>query len=46
MGVAADCRYVQDKGGKDQATQAILADWNSATALYRVRVSTWLTADS
>ncbi|KAJ3309304.1 hypothetical protein HDV04_006246 [Boothiomyces sp. JEL0838] len=34
MGVAADCSYVQAKGGVSQALQSILSNWNSATQTY------------
>ncbi|KAF7310432.1 Zinc metalloprotease [Mycena chlorophos] len=35
MGVAADCEYVTNYGGHDNATTQILNDWNSASSLYR-----------
>lgn len=37
MGVAADCTYVSNYGSPQNATKAILSDWNSATARYKVR---------
>ncbi len=36
MGVAADCTYVTTYGGQENATQQILNNWNSASALYKV----------
>lgn len=36
MGVAADCTYVQKYGSAQNATQQILHDWNTASALYKV----------
>lgn len=36
MGVAADCAYASHYGSKENATQQILTDWNSASALYKV----------
>jgi hypothetical protein len=36
MGVAADCTYVQTYGSQENATQQILKDWNTASALYKV----------
>ncbi|KZV79815.1 hypothetical protein EXIGLDRAFT_448707 [Exidia glandulosa HHB12029] len=35
MGVAADCTYVSNYGSPQNATSAILKDWNSATARYK-----------
>ncbi|KAF9259896.1 hypothetical protein L218DRAFT_907767 [Marasmius fiardii PR-910] len=35
MGVAADCVYVSKYGSPQNATQKILNDWNSASALYK-----------
>ncbi|KAG7096434.1 hypothetical protein E1B28_003871 [Marasmius oreades] len=35
MGVAADCAYVAKYGSTANATQKILNDWNSASALYK-----------
>lgn len=35
MGVAADCTYVANYGSPQNATKAILNDWNSATARYK-----------
>jgi len=35
MGVAADCTYAQRYGSQTNATQQILNNWNSASALYR-----------
>ncbi|KAF9652066.1 hypothetical protein BDM02DRAFT_3162133 [Thelephora ganbajun] len=35
MGVAADCTYTQRYGSQTNATQQILNNWNSASALYR-----------
>ena len=35
MGVAADCTYTQQYGSQTNATQQILNNWNSASALYR-----------
>ncbi|KAF5361622.1 hypothetical protein D9758_007372 [Tetrapyrgos nigripes] len=35
MGVAADCKFVSQYGTAQNATQRILNDWNSATALYK-----------
>ncbi|VDC01988.1 unnamed protein product [Peniophora sp. CBMAI 1063] len=35
MGVAADCEYVQLYGSQENATQQILNDWNTASALYK-----------
>ncbi|KIK70326.1 hypothetical protein GYMLUDRAFT_32330 [Collybiopsis luxurians FD-317 M1] len=35
MGVAADCKYVSTYGGSANATNQILANWNSASALYK-----------
>jgi hypothetical protein len=35
MGVAADCRYVAQYGGGESATNQILNNWNTASALYR-----------
>ncbi|THU87752.1 zinc metalloprotease [Dendrothele bispora CBS 962.96] len=35
MGVAADCVYVSQFGNSQNATERILTDWNSATALYK-----------
>ncbi|ETW87646.1 Metallo peptidase M12B [Heterobasidion irregulare TC 32-1] len=35
MGVAADCTYVQQYGSAQNATQQILHDWNTASALYK-----------
>ncbi|KAI0960895.1 hypothetical protein AcV7_000147 [Taiwanofungus camphoratus] len=35
MGVAADCAYASHYGSKENATQQILVDWNSASALYK-----------
>ena len=37
MGVAADCEYVSNYESKDNATQAIITNWNTASALYKVR---------
>lgn len=36
MGVAADCEYVTKYGTQDDARQAILTNWNTASALYKV----------
>ena len=36
-GVAADCKYVQQYGSIQNATSAILNDWNMASGLYKVR---------
>jgi hypothetical protein len=38
MGVAADCEYTAKFGSQDNATMQILTNWNSASALYKVRV--------
>lgn len=35
MGVAADCQYVQNYGGVQNATTQILMNWNSASSLYK-----------
>ncbi|KAF8895037.1 Metallo-peptidase family M12-domain-containing protein [Gymnopilus junonius] len=35
MGVAADCTYVSNYGGQENATTQILNNWNSASALYK-----------
>lgn len=35
MGVAADCTYTQRYGSQANATQQILNNWNSASALYK-----------
>lgn len=35
MGVAADCTYTQRYGSQANATQQVLNDWNSASALYK-----------
>ena len=35
MGVAADCTYTERYGSEANATQQILVNWNSASALYR-----------
>ncbi|KAF9480428.1 zinc metalloprotease [Pholiota conissans] len=35
MGVAADCTYVSTYNGQENATQQILNNWNSASALYK-----------
>ncbi|KAF9785898.1 Metallo-peptidase family M12-domain-containing protein [Thelephora terrestris] len=35
MGVAADCTYTRLYGSQSNATQQILNDWNSASALYK-----------
>ncbi|GBE78703.1 Disintegrin and metalloproteinase domain-containing protein [Sparassis crispa] len=35
MGVAADCEYTSHYGSKENATQQILTNWNSASALYK-----------
>ncbi|KAH9949455.1 Metallo-peptidase family M12-domain-containing protein [Amylocystis lapponica] len=35
MGVAADCEYTSHYGGRSNATQQILTDWNAASALYK-----------
>ncbi|EMD41369.1 hypothetical protein CERSUDRAFT_101854 [Gelatoporia subvermispora B] len=35
MGVAADCEYVSQYGSRENATQQILTNWNSASALYK-----------
>lgn len=35
MGVAADCTYTERYGSPTNATQQILNDWNSASALYK-----------
>lgn len=35
-GVAADCKYVQQYGSIQNATSAILNDWNMASGLYKV----------
>jgi hypothetical protein len=39
MGAAADCEYVKTYGDVGNATQQILNDWNSASALYKVGCS-------
>lgn len=36
MGVAADCEYTATYGSQSNATQQILTDWNTASALYKV----------
>lgn len=36
MGVAADCIYVQQHGSPENATMAILNNWNMASSLYKV----------
>lgn len=36
MGVAADCEYTSQYGGSQNATQQILTNWNTASALYKV----------
>jgi len=40
MGVAADCVYVSKYGSTKAATEKILSDWNDASSLYKVRLST------
>ncbi|OCH88348.1 hypothetical protein OBBRIDRAFT_734593 [Obba rivulosa] len=35
MGVAADCEYTSHYGSRENATQQILTNWNSASALYK-----------
>ncbi|GJJ08889.1 hypothetical protein Clacol_003109 [Clathrus columnatus] len=35
MGVAADCEYVQQHGSQENATMAILNNWNLASSLYK-----------
>ncbi|KAH9938983.1 Metallo-peptidase family M12B Reprolysin-like-domain-containing protein [Epithele typhae] len=35
MGVAADCEYTSKYGDTDNATQAIITNWNTASALYK-----------
>lgn len=35
MGVATDCKYTSTYGSAQNATRAILNDWNSATARYK-----------
>ena len=35
MGVAADCTYVSNYNGQENATSQILNNWNSASALYK-----------
>lgn len=37
MGVAADCRYTATYRNPEEATQQILTNWNTASALYKVR---------
>lgn len=37
MGAAADCAYVQFYGDQDKARMQILTNWNSVSALYKVR---------
>ena len=37
MGVAADCEYTNRYGSSENATQAIITNWNTASALYKVR---------
>lgn len=37
MGVAADCKFVQQYGSRDNATSQIINDWNTAGSLYKVR---------
>ncbi len=36
MGVAADCEYTSKYGSTSNATQAIITNWNTAGALYKV----------
>ena len=36
MGVAADCEYTGKYGSTANATQAIITNWNTASALYKV----------
>ena len=36
MGVAADCEYTSKYGSTANATQAIITNWNTASALYKV----------
>ena len=36
MGVAADCEYTTKYGSTSNATQAIITNWNTAGALYKV----------
>ena len=36
MGVAADCEYTSKYGSTSNATQAIITNWNTASALYKV----------
>ena len=36
MGVAADCEYTSNYGTAQNATQAIITNWNTASALYKV----------
>ena len=36
MGVAADCEYTSKYGSTGNATQAIITNWNTASALYKV----------
>lgn len=38
MGVAADCAYTSKYGSQDNATKQILTNWNSASALYKVKL--------
>jgi hypothetical protein len=35
MGVAEDCKYVQQYGSRENATRQILNDWNTASTLYK-----------
>ncbi|TFK91513.1 hypothetical protein K466DRAFT_541493 [Polyporus arcularius HHB13444] len=35
MGVAADCEYTSRYGSSENATQAIITNWNTASALYK-----------
>ena len=35
MGVAADCEYTNRYGSSENATQAIITNWNTASALYK-----------
>ena len=36
MGFAADCEYASKYGSTGNATQAIITNWNTACALYKV----------
>lgn len=36
MGVAADCEYTAHYGNAQEAKTQIIADWNGASAMYKV----------